>query len=611
MQYALPNDLYNMDQAGVGALNRRSYDLTTFGSTSAVPLGIDWRNARGAFMLSGKLYYGWNDGTFNVRDFDGTTLGAPTAINLNGLEVEPPTAFTIPGTTSRVPPFTTDLANMTGMFYDHGRIYYTVTRPRLHNEPTATTTANNNKLYYRYFNPESGILGANLFVASSYPTDASVQWGNVRGMTLASGKLIYALTDGRLYSINWGGTKPTGTATQISSATTWQSRGMFVYNQVSDTFAPSKPGKPSGSSSTFDSIDLSWNASTDNFPGSLNYRVYRDGVQVGQVSSSSTTTVSFTDTGLTAGSTHTYRVDAVDAATNTSALSDPSDVITVLAPDITPPSDPGTPTGVSNSTSTIDLSWGASTDNTSTNLTYRVFRDDPSNQVDEFQSSSTGTLSFTDTGLWPGSSHTFWVQAIDEATNASNKVTSAPIIVTAAAFADDFTGGLSKWTGITRLSVDAVNGSAAAPSAVGSPTAQTAFANADLLTPLSTICVSANVMVTNRTTALDLFRLRTAANGAVSKVFLDAQGRLAVRSDFAGTQFSSGVVMPSGWNRVELCGTVGTSSLWDLYLNGNKIVNGWSANTGTTAVGRIQIGDTAAKTWMANWDDVIVDQTVG
>ena len=201
-------------------------------------------------------------------------------------------------------------------------------------------------------------------------------WGNVRGMTLASGKLIYALTDGRLYSVNWGGTKPTGAVTQISSATTWQSRGMFVYNQVTDTFAPSKPGKPSGTSSTFDSIDLSWDASTDNFPGSLTYRVYRDGVQIDQVTSSSTTTVTL----------HGHRVWPRAARTRTrsmrstrpptrASLSDDSDPITVLAPDITPPTDPGMPTGVSNSTSTIDLTWAASTDAASTNLTYRVFRD--------------------------------------------------------------------------------------------------------------------------------------------------------------------------------------------------------------------------------------------
>ena len=147
------------------------------------------------------------------------------------------------------------------------------------------------------------------------PEGRTIKWGNVRGMTLASGKLIYALTDGRLYSVNWDGTEAGGRRRQISSATTWQSRGMFVYNQVTDTFAPSKPGKPSGTSSTFDSIDLSWAASTDNFAGPLTYRVYRDGVQIDQVTSSSTSTVTYTDAGLAAGSTHTYTVDAVDAAT--------------------------------------------------------------------------------------------------------------------------------------------------------------------------------------------------------------------------------------------------------------------------------------------------------
>ena len=120
-------------------------------------------------------------------------------IPLNGLEVQPPSAFNIPGTTTRVPAFTTDIAAMTGMFYDNGRIYYTVAK-------TGTASANNNKLYYRYFNPESEIIGASLFVAST--GGEGVNWGNVRGMTLASGKLIYALTDGRLYSVNWAGPSP-------------------------------------------------------------------------------------------------------------------------------------------------------------------------------------------------------------------------------------------------------------------------------------------------------------------------------------------------------------------------------------------------------------------
>ena len=36
-------------------------------------------------------------------------------------------------------------------------------------------------------------------------------------------------------------------------------------------------------------------------------------------------------------------------------------------------------------------------------------------------------------------------------------------------------------------------------------------------------------------------------------------------------------------------------------------MTGWVANTGTSPVGRIQIGDSAAKTFTANFDDVVVD----
>ena len=42
---------------------------------------------------------------------------------------------------------------MTGMFFENGRIYYTV--------------SGNPRLYYRYFTPESLVVGANLFVGSS------------------------------------------------------------------------------------------------------------------------------------------------------------------------------------------------------------------------------------------------------------------------------------------------------------------------------------------------------------------------------------------------------------------------------------------------------------
>jgi hypothetical protein len=779
----LPGDLYNMDQA-TGALNRRSFDGTNLGSTSSVS-GVNWGTARGAFMLSGRLYYGSSDGTFNTRTFDGTTLGAQTPIALNGLEIQPPSTFLIPGTSTRVPAFNTDLAAMTGMFYDNGRIYYTVSKGGNQN----TTT--NNMLFYRYFNPESGIVGANLFVASAYPADNIVPWGSVRGMTLSSGRLIYALTDGKLYSVAWNGSKPTGTPTQIGTATTWQSRGMFVYNPTPpDTTAPTTPGTPTATSISAGVIRLSWASSSDT--SAVTYRIYRDGggTPIGQ-----STSTTFTDTGLAVGSTHTYRVDAIDASNNASALSPASDPVTVtpaiftddfatgnfsawtsvtgltidngngapappsarahptsaaayanqdfeftypsacasanvnvastggnsvdlfrlrtsaggpiakvfvnasgtliarsdvastqqssgvaigsgwhdvelcgtvgssgawdlyrdgvkildgwvantgtdpigriqlgdngaktydigydhvrvdvepgepFVPDTTPPTVPGTPAGTGSSTSSIDLSWAGSQDE-SLPITYRIYRDGAGTPV-----GSTTNTSFTDTGLAAGSTHTYQVDAVDAANNASGtSASSAPIQVQAEAiFADDFSSGdFGAWTSVTRLSIDLTTGGVAAPSALGSPSAQSAFASENLSSTYAGACLSVNVNAGSLGgTSVDLFRFRNATGGPIAKAFVNSSGLLLIRSDFAGTQRSSNVALGSGWHGVELCGTVGSAGSWDLYRDGVRIVNGWVADTGTLSIGRIQIGDTGAKTWTIGFDDVRMDQAAG
>jgi hypothetical protein len=106
-------------------------------------------------------------------------------------------------------------------------------------------------------------------------------------------------------------------------------------------------------------------------------------------------------------------------------------------------------------------------------------------------------------------------------------------------------------------------------------------------------------------------RLRTAAGGPITRVFVTGPGVLTLRSDFAGTQQSSGTALPPGWNTVELCGTVGTAGSWTLYLNGTPVLEDWVADTGTTPVGRIEVGDTTAKTWSGNFDDVVLDSTPG
>jgi hypothetical protein len=190
----LPGDLYTLGLDG--SLSHRSFDGATAGPPAAVASGIDWSHTRGAFMLSGKLYTGGDDGVLTVRTFDGTTFGAATPVDLHGLT---PTDFPV--------------AKLTGMFFDRGRIYYTV--------------AGDNRLLYRYFTPESGVVGSQWFVASG-KTDG-FNWQNVRGLTLAGGR-IYEATATGLSRINFAAGKPVPhTAAKVATSPSFASKGMFLF----------------------------------------------------------------------------------------------------------------------------------------------------------------------------------------------------------------------------------------------------------------------------------------------------------------------------------------------------------------------------------------------
>jgi hypothetical protein len=107
------------------------------------------------------------------------------------------------------------------------------------------------------------------------------------------------------------------------------------FDEVLDTTAPTTPGQPvaSGAIGAASSVNVVWNASHDNVATSIIYNVYRDGDFVGSVTSSSTTTVSYTDTNLAPLSTHTWTIQASDGA-NLSVMSPASDPFTLPASDV-------------------------------------------------------------------------------------------------------------------------------------------------------------------------------------------------------------------------------------------------------------------------------------
>ncbi len=84
---------------------------------------------------------------------------------------------------------------------------------------------------------------------------------------------------------------------------------------IVDNVVPTVPTGLTASAASATQINLSWSASTDNV-GVTGYKVYRDGVQVGNPVGTF-----FIDTGLTAATAYNYTVAACDAAGNCSAQS--------------------------------------------------------------------------------------------------------------------------------------------------------------------------------------------------------------------------------------------------------------------------------------------------
>ncbi|NQU21057.1 MAG: fibronectin type III domain-containing protein, partial [Candidatus Nealsonbacteria bacterium] len=169
------------------------------------------------------------------------------------------------------------------------------------------------------------------------------------------------------------------------------------YSIVTDLrTGPSVPTNVAATEVSDSRIDLSWTAAMDSKNGIDHYNIYRDGSKIGE-----SITTNFTDTGLTAATSYSYEVSAVNG------LDMESERGTAVAAVTLGDSPPSTPTNVSAtpiSASQIDLSWTAATDPESGILRYDVYR----NGTKVGQSATT---SFSDTGLANATSYSYQVTA--------------------------------------------------------------------------------------------------------------------------------------------------------------------------------------------------------
>ncbi|MGE5529281.1 MAG: Ig-like domain-containing protein [Patescibacteria group bacterium] len=214
--------------------------------------------------------------------------------------------------------------------------------------PTVTITANNlalNSMRYVLSNasaPQNAIPG--VFITS--PAKSATVSGNVVIAANAYDDGAIANVAYRIDPIN-AGAFTSMTLSDGSYTATWNSTGVAdgihtiqvqvtdgtgkindccyvvkVANGGGDTEPPTAPTNLTATAVSSSQIDLSWTASTDNV-GVAGYQVFRGGEQVG-----TSTTTTFSDTGLSPGTTYSYYVKAYDAAGNVSPQSNTAQATT-------------------------------------------------------------------------------------------------------------------------------------------------------------------------------------------------------------------------------------------------------------------------------------------
>jgi PKD repeat protein len=220
---SLPDNVYvgGGPSSSGGTLTMRSFDGTTAGSSSSSSTSATFADFRGAFMVDGNLIYADTDGDLHSAPFDGTTLGTSTTLDPYDDpawdDVQTGSGQTYQGSKS---PFNSEISSVTGLTYANGYLFYTL--------------AGHSGLYYRYFEPESGIVGATEFTASSSVSFYSVEGMFVSGSTLYWANSLTGALDKAAFSPpnatsgNAVGASVTGASSVANATVDWRGRALFL-----------------------------------------------------------------------------------------------------------------------------------------------------------------------------------------------------------------------------------------------------------------------------------------------------------------------------------------------------------------------------------------------
>jgi hypothetical protein len=188
-----------------------------------------------------------------------------------------------------------------------------------------------------------------------------------------------------------------------------------VNNSNPDTTPPTvSMTAPANGATVSGTISVTANASDNVGVASVQFQL--DGANFGSLDTVSPYSVSW-NTATSSNGSHTLRAIAKDAAGNSATSANVTVTVSNGAPDTTPPSVPTGLTATAISSSQINLSWTASTDNVGV-TGYRVLRGGS-------QIGTSASTSYQDLGLTASTSFSYTVAAFDAAGNTSAQSASA------------------------------------------------------------------------------------------------------------------------------------------------------------------------------------------
>jgi chitin-binding protein len=184
----------------------------------------------------------------------------------------------------------------------------------------------------------------------------------------------------------------------------------LINNVKPDTEAPSIPNGLQAQKVTANSIELTWNTSTDNV-GVKGYQIFRNGEMIDTVPGTH-----FIDKKLQPSTEYSYTVKAIDAAGNLSKESTALTVkTTVEAPDTEAPTQPKGLHSMGTTASSVDLMWSPSDDNVSVDH-YDIYRETDGSMK---KIATSNTTSYMDKNLLANTTYKYVVKAVDVAGNES------------------------------------------------------------------------------------------------------------------------------------------------------------------------------------------------